>query len=206
MAAVWHRTVICVGRLSPRHTTGVVDQKEPGRRRLAGVGRGCFQARLCAGHGALPLVSAGGAADHRRHHVGRGDRKFLQASESSPWTHLPLPQHVSARNLRLVLRLTAPGRERPRPQSLRLVGATALGSGLALRLRPPLTRPVGGEAWSSCVSVSPARPVVARVPHPLPWPRPAHSHALNEALATTMLAVPLFVPVSAAPPRVPERL
>ena len=40
-------------------------------------------------------------------------------------------------SLRLVLRLTVPGRERPRPHSFRLVGATALGSGLALRLRPP---------------------------------------------------------------------
>ena len=50
---------------------------------------------------------------------------------------------------------------------------------LALRLRPLLTRPVSGEAWPSCVSVSPARPVVACVPHPLPRPRPAHSHAFE---------------------------
>jgi hypothetical protein len=40
------------------------------------------QARLCGGHGALPLVSARVAADHRRHHAGRGDPEDPPASET----------------------------------------------------------------------------------------------------------------------------
>jgi hypothetical protein len=45
-----------------------------------------------------------------------------------------------------------------------------------------------GKTWPPCVSISPARPAVARVPHPLPWQRLARLHA--------------FAPVSrVAPPR-----
>jgi hypothetical protein len=36
--------------------------------------------------------------------------------------------------------------------------------------------PLSGEAWPSCVRVSPSRPAGARVPHPLPWQRLARPH------------------------------
>ena len=40
------------------------------------------EARLCGGHGALPAVSAGDAADHCRHDAGRGDPDDPPASEA----------------------------------------------------------------------------------------------------------------------------
>ena len=101
------------------------------------------EARLCAGHGALPVVSAGDAADHRRHHAGRGDPEDPPASEARGG---PTP-HCSGAcppgSLCLVLRLTAPGGSPTRPRSRRLVGASSLR--LVLRLRSPLTPPMGGE-------------------------------------------------------------
>src|SRR5262245_21767526 len=40
------------------------------------------EAGVCAGHGALSLVSTGGAADYRGHYAGRGDPEAPQASEA----------------------------------------------------------------------------------------------------------------------------
>jgi hypothetical protein len=54
------------------------------------------EARLCPGHGTLPVVSARGAADHRRHHPGGGDPHDSPASEAR-WSHPPWLQRVSAR-------------------------------------------------------------------------------------------------------------
>ena len=67
------------------------------------------EARLCPGHGALPLVPAGGAADHRGHHTRRGDPENPPASEARGG---PAPDCTGVRpprSLRLVLHLTAPG-------------------------------------------------------------------------------------------------
>jgi hypothetical protein len=72
-------------------------------------------------------------------------------------------------SLCLVLCLTALRASQTRLRLLPWRGTTPLPS--------PRTRRVGGEAWPSCVSVSPTRPAVARVPHPLPWQRPARPHA-----------------------------
>jgi len=69
MAAVWHRTATCVGRLSPAMPTG-----RGGTGGQDGVASleldAAAPAHLCTRYGALPLVSAGGAADHRGHHAG----------------------------------------------------------------------------------------------------------------------------------------
>ena len=72
----------------------------------------------------------------------------------------------------------------------------------------PRTRRVGGEAWPSCVRVSPARPAVARVPHPFPWQRPARPHACVTRLSLSSLShVPsLSRRPSAAPPALQELL
>ena len=64
---------------------------------------------------------------------------------------------------------------------------------------------MGGEAWPSCVRVSPARLAAARVPHPLPWQRPARPHACAPvSRSCSLLAAPSCAPVSAAAP--PQRL
>jgi hypothetical protein len=96
------------------------------------------QARLCGGHGALPLVSAGGAADHRRHHARRGDQTDPPASEIFCRSTPSCPGACPPGSLRLVLRLTAPGGSPTRPRACGLVGATALGSGHAPAAPPPL--------------------------------------------------------------------
>src|SRR5262249_37924386 len=71
------------------------------------------QAGVCSGHGALPVLSARVAADHRRHHAGRGDPKDPPASEtcrrSTPYRTGACPPG----SLRLVLRLTVPGMSQP---------------------------------------------------------------------------------------------
>src|SRR6185295_20333018 len=86
-------------------------------------------ARLCGGHGTLPLVSAGVAADHRGHHAGRGDPDDPPTSEARGG---PTPHGASAcppSSLCVVLRLTSPGVERIRPRSLRLGGTKHPASG-----------------------------------------------------------------------------
>ena len=75
-------------------------------------------ADVCTGHGALPLVSVGGAAHHRGHYAGRGDPKDPPAS--APCGR-PTPDCSGSFP----------------PRSLRL----------ALRLRSPFTRLVGRAAW-----------------------------------------------------------
>ena len=55
------------------------------------------EARLCAGHRPLPLLSAGGAADHRRHHAGRGHPEDPPASETVCKPTSSLYRPVSAR-------------------------------------------------------------------------------------------------------------
>jgi hypothetical protein len=77
-------------------------------------------------------------------------------------------------SLRLVLRLIAP---RASPTRLRPLPWEGPRRHFLLRLTSPRTRRVAGETWPSGVSVSPARPAVAHVPHPVPWSRPARSHA-----------------------------
>ena len=101
------------------------------------------ETRLGTGYGTLPVVSAGGAADHRRHHARRGHQKDPLPSETCG---RPAP-HCSGAcppgSLLLVLCLTVSGGSPTRPRSRRLVDASS--PRLVLRLRSPLTPPVGGE-------------------------------------------------------------
>ena len=71
------------------------------------------QARLCAGHGALPVLSAGDAADHRRHHARRGDSEDPPASEArrGPTSHCPSTCPPGRLCLGLGLRCPSHGRE-----------------------------------------------------------------------------------------------
>src|SRR5262245_20188759 len=84
------------------------------------------EARLGAGYGALPVLPAGDAAHHRRHHAGRGHPEDPPASATvcrpTSYCRSPCPPG----SLRLVLRLTAPGGlgyRRPSPAGWRM-GAT----------------------------------------------------------------------------------
>ena len=99
-----------------------------------------IEARLCTGYGTLPVVSAGGAADHRRHHARRGDPENPPASEAC---RRPTPDCSSAcppSSFRVVLRLSM-GCRRPVPDRS---GSWALSSRrLVLRLRSPLSLPMG---------------------------------------------------------------
>jgi hypothetical protein len=73
------------------------------------------EAGVCTGQGALSLVSAGDAADHRRPHAQRDDPEAPPASETCGG---PAPDCTGAcppGSLRLVLRLTAPGVSQPHP-------------------------------------------------------------------------------------------
>src|SRR5262245_30136253 len=88
--------------------------------------------RLCPGHGALPLVSTGGAADHRGHHARRGDPENPPASEARGGPAPDCTGVCPPRSLRLVLRLTA-----QQPSS---------GPGSVI-----LPLPAGGEGWPSGV-------------------------------------------------------
>jgi len=120
------------------------------------------------------MVSAWGAAAHRRPHAGRGAPADPPASAARS---RPAPDGSGAcppGSLRLVLRLTAP---RASPTRLRPLPWKGPRRRRLLRLTSPRTRRVAGETWPSGVRVSPARPAVAQVPHPMPWPRPARSHA-----------------------------
>ena len=82
------------------------------------------EARLCTGHGALPLVSRGDAADYCRHHAGRGDPHDPPASEARRGP----PCHGSGacppRSLCVVLGLTAPRASPPRLRPLPWGGTT----------------------------------------------------------------------------------
>src|SRR4029453_198904 len=73
------------------------------------------EARLCAGDGTLPVLPAGDAAHHRRHHAGRGPPEDPPASETvcrpTSYCRSPCPPG----SLRLVLRLTAPGVSQTQP-------------------------------------------------------------------------------------------
>ena len=64
---------------------------------------------------------------------------------------------------------------------------------LLLPLPSPRTRCVGGEAWL-CGSVSPAHLTAARVPHPLPWLRPARSHVFERGLSVCITLSPASHP------------
>src|SRR5882724_8569868 len=80
-----------------------------------------IEARLCTGYGTLPVVSAGGAADHRRHHAGRGHQKDPLPSETCG---RPAPHGSGAcppGSLLLVLCLTASGGAADSSRSRRLV-------------------------------------------------------------------------------------
>ena len=69
---------------------------------------------------------------------------------------------------------------------------------LLLPLPPSRTRCVGGEAWLCGGSVSPARLAAARVPHPLPWPRPAHAHVCERGLSVCISPSPASHPSARA--------
>jgi hypothetical protein len=119
-------------------------------------------ARLCTCHGALPVLSAGIAADHCRHHAGRGDPDDPPASEARS---RPPPDGSGASppgSLCVVLRLRGPA-----PSPAAVVWSCACDSPSA-----------AGEAWLSCVlPTPPAHPAAARMPYPLSWKRAARPHA-----------------------------
>src|SRR5262245_4657796 len=110
---------------------------------LSTPARAVCWARLCAGYGALSVLSVGIAADHRRHHAGRGDPADPPASETCRKSTPSCPGACPPGSLRLILRLTAPGGHRLVPDH---AGSwVPQRSGLAIRLRPSM-RPVGKEA------------------------------------------------------------
>ena len=124
------------------------------------------QARLCPGHGALPLVSRGDAAHHRRHHAGRGHPEDPPASEArgGPTSHCP--SACPSRNLCVVL-----------------------------RLRCPLARPVGGEAWPSCGRPYAVTPRHGSVRHACTHVHPSLARARCPIVCTRLSRRP-----SSAPP------
>ena len=99
--------------------TSARHRRAGGAHRVASLELGAAApADVCTGHGALPLVSAGGAAHHRGHHAGRGDPQDPPAS--APCGR-PTPNCAGSfppRSLRLVLRLTSSGGERTRLRPL----------------------------------------------------------------------------------------
>jgi Putative transposase len=156
-----------------------------GQHRVASLELGTTaEARLCTGHGALPVVSAGGAADHRSHNAGRGDPEDPPASETRSG---PTPDYSSTcppRSLCLVLRLIVRDGERTRLR-LRQWGGTKPPSSY-----PPPARPMGGEGGPSYVMpVPPAHPAAARLPHPSLWQRPARPLLLHQCLATRLCSL-----------------
>ena len=82
------------------------------------------EAGICAGYGALPVLPAGDAADHCRHHARRGHPEAPPASETyrSPPSHCPGP--CPPGSLRLVLGLTAPRVSPTRLRPLPWAGTT----------------------------------------------------------------------------------
>ena len=157
MAAVWRRTATCVGRSSPRHASRAWTNRRHGHG-VASLELGtAAEARLCAGHGALPLVSAGGAADHRRHHAGRGDPEDPPASEACrrPTSHCP--SACPPGSLRLVLRLTAPRASPTRLRPLPWGGTTPPPSPA-----PPAVSPHTARGWGGLAVRRPRLPSAPR--------------------------------------------
>src|SRR5712691_6569348 len=111
-----------------RHHPDATPARDRGRgtrHRVAALELGTTaQTRLCAGYGALPVLPAGDAADHCRHHARRGHPEAPPASETyrSPLSHCPGP--CPPGSLRLVLGLTAPRVSPTRLRPLPWAGTT----------------------------------------------------------------------------------
>src|SRR5262245_52258077 len=144
------------------------------------------EVRLCAGYGALPVLPAGDAAHHRRHHAGRGHPEDPPASATvcrpTSYCRSPCPPG----SLRLVLRLTAPGVSQTQPCWL------AYGCHRALVCSWACNAPSPGP-WVGRHGLLRARPVC----HIPCRGRVLHGTRLHEALAMPMLAVPSCGPGSA---------
>src|SRR5262249_41083795 len=132
------------------------------------------QAGVCAGHGALPVVSRGDAADHCRHHAGRGHPEDPPASETvcRPPSHGTGP--CPPGSLCLVLCLTAPRVSPPRLRPLPWGGTTPPPSPAPPDVSPHTARGWGGMAVR-CPPRTPGRLAAACRQDPLPWQRHART-------------------------------
>src|SRR5262245_56972828 len=145
MAGAWRRTVICVRRSADVPSAGC--GRTRGEHGVAALQLGATaQAGVCAGHGALPVVSRGDAADHCRHHAGRGHPEDPPASETvcRPPSHGTGP--CPPGSLCLVLCLTAPRVSPPRLRPLPWGGTTPPPSPPPPDVSPHTARGWGGMA------------------------------------------------------------
>ena len=165
----------------------------PGHR--AGVGT-TAEVGVCAGYGALPVLSAGDAADYRGHDTRRGHPDDPPASATGS---RPAPDRSGAcppGRLCLVLRLTAPGGSLHRPRQP--------SSGPEPEVAPHAAREWGGEGGpASCVHPQP-------IPR-FPWWSPSRLRGVLHAytrvhpslLCTLSQLSPSSRGPSAAPPALP---
>jgi hypothetical protein len=89
------------------------------------------EARVCTRDGALPVLSAGGAAAHRRPHAGRGDPADPPASATRHGSTCRCPSACPPGSLRVVLRLPTPRVSPPPARAPGLGGAQPPSSGPA---------------------------------------------------------------------------
>jgi hypothetical protein len=107
-------------------------------------------------YGALPLVSAGDAADHCHHHARRGHPEDPPASATCcrPSSHCPSP--VPPGSLRLVLCLTAPRASPTRLRPLPWGGSTPPSPA------PPDVSPHTARGWEDLAVRRPRLPSASR--------------------------------------------
>jgi hypothetical protein len=122
------------------------------------------------GYGTLPLVSMGGAADHRRHHAGQGHQKDPPASETfcRPTSHCTSPCPPGSH--RLILRLTTSRASQTRLRPLPCGGPTPPPSPSPPDISPPTVSGWGDLAVRR--QRLPSAPCGCPCVTEAPWPQP----------------------------------